>query len=261
MFYYLSFLRPPPTHAVLGTGITITPQIANDLRTELYPEPQDIYYAWASCVSPIISPSKPLQITKLAKLTTWRSGNAYKEVVVPAPQGARDGHAYRLVLTAHAQGIPHVINLAGHVMGGRPFPVVSMPIAFSRNKPTGSGKQEQVERIYRVSINLEEQAFISVREKTSFDLDKVLRELLAIRQRLNPLQKIWDSGIGLSAWLVELAARSSVPHQSTLCEELYTLLFARERCGIIELGGLVVFACEKQTDPYLYQVQELAWFL
>jgi hypothetical protein len=37
MYYYLSFLRPPPSSidiAVPSGGITITPQIANDLRTE-----------------------------------------------------------------------------------------------------------------------------------------------------------------------------------------------------------------------------------
>ena len=38
MYYYLSFLRPPPTSIDLASsgtpGVTITPQIANDLRTE-----------------------------------------------------------------------------------------------------------------------------------------------------------------------------------------------------------------------------------
>lgn len=34
MYYYLSFLRPPPKTASAADGITITPQIANDLRTE-----------------------------------------------------------------------------------------------------------------------------------------------------------------------------------------------------------------------------------
>lgn len=35
MYYYLSFLRPPPKAVSLAQGgITITPQIANDLRTE-----------------------------------------------------------------------------------------------------------------------------------------------------------------------------------------------------------------------------------
>ena len=75
------------------------------------------------------------------------------------------------------------------------------------------------------------------------------------------MQKIWDSGLGLSAWLVELAARGLPAPGSQLCQELYSLLFARERCEIVELGGLIAFAYGKQADPYLYQVQELAWFL
>ena len=35
MYWYLSFLRPPPVSVPISQGsITITPQIANDLRTE-----------------------------------------------------------------------------------------------------------------------------------------------------------------------------------------------------------------------------------
>jgi hypothetical protein len=35
MYWYLSFLRPPPVSTPLSAGsVTITPQIANDLRTE-----------------------------------------------------------------------------------------------------------------------------------------------------------------------------------------------------------------------------------
>ena len=60
-------------------------------------------------------------------------------------------------------------------MGQRPFPVVSMPIMFrARDGPAGIGKQEQVERIYRISTSSEDQVFLAIQEKTSFDLDKVL---------------------------------------------------------------------------------------
>lgn len=34
MYWYLSFLRPPPVSAALGEPVVITPQVANDLRTE-----------------------------------------------------------------------------------------------------------------------------------------------------------------------------------------------------------------------------------
>lgn len=173
MFYYISFLRPPPTQVLLGSGITITPQIANDLRTELYQEAQDIYYSWAPCLpSPGSSSLRPLQISKPTKLTTWRAANAYREVTVSPPQGVKDGQAYRLVLTAHTQGYPHIVNLSGSVIGERPFPVLSMPITFCRGQASAA-KQEQVERVYRISVKSTEQAFLAIKEKTSFDLDKV----------------------------------------------------------------------------------------
>lgn len=35
MYWYLSFLRPPPVYLSLpADGVVITPQVANDLRTE-----------------------------------------------------------------------------------------------------------------------------------------------------------------------------------------------------------------------------------
>ena len=118
--------------------------------------------------------SSPVAITKPTKLTTWRVGNAYKEVTIQPPQGVKDGQMFRLVLTTHAQGFPHIVNLSGKAVGQRPFPVVSMPIIFkARNGPAGMGKQEQVERIYRISTSSEDQVFLAIQEKTSFDLDKV----------------------------------------------------------------------------------------
>lgn len=38
MYWYLSFLRPPPVSAPLGEAVVITPQVANDLRTEYVPQ-------------------------------------------------------------------------------------------------------------------------------------------------------------------------------------------------------------------------------
>lgn len=175
MFYYVSFLRPPPTQVPLGLGFSITPQIANDLRTELYSEDQDIFYSWCPCPSPVTLSSSPVSITKPTKLTTWRIGNAYREVTVPQPQGVKEGQNFRLVLTTHPQGFPHIVNLSGKTVGQRPFPVVSMPIMFgARNKSASpTAKQEQVERIYRISTASDNQVFLAIQEKTSFDLDKV----------------------------------------------------------------------------------------
>lgn len=175
MFYYLSFLRPPPQAAQISGYITITPQLANDLRTELLDDPFDIFYSWSLVQnsSTVAGTSSFPAISKPRKLTTWRQGSAYKELQVPLPPGLRDGQSYRLVLTVHDQGFPHVINLAGPSCGARPFPVLSMPILFSSRARADAGKQERIERIYRVPTAPEGQVFLKVTEQTSFDLDKV----------------------------------------------------------------------------------------
>jgi protein N-lysine methyltransferase METTL21D len=177
MFFYLSFLRPPPSNGSLSGAIFVTPQIANDLRTEPFDGAQDIYYAWAPPQSgSTVSRTVSLSITKPIKLTTWRQRNAYKALQVPLPSGIRGGQEWRLVLTSHAQGRPHVINLTDHDIGHTPLPVVSMPIIFNSHHPKTSilGKQELIERIYGFPLRSnEENVYLTVREQTSFDLDKV----------------------------------------------------------------------------------------
>jgi hypothetical protein len=178
MFFYLSFLRPPPVNSFLSGSISITPQIANDLRTELFDGAQDIYYSWAPHQAGIAtSYFAPSPTTKPVKLTTWRQSSAYKEISVPSPPGIRDGQAWRLVLTSQVQGKPHIIHLNDHELGKTPFPVFSMPIVFhSRNtKASLVGKQEQIERMYTFPLASNENVCITVREQTSFDLDKVNR--------------------------------------------------------------------------------------
>lgn len=177
MFYYLSFLRPPPLSGPLTGPISITPQIANDLRTESLDEAQDIYYSW-SPPQDDTGPSKsfPPAITKPLKLTTWRQSSAYKELLVPLPPGVRNGQPWRLVLTSHVHGRPHVISLKDNDLGHTPFPVMSMPIMFNSRHPKTSvtGKQEQIERIYGFSLkSKEDNVCLIVREQTSYDLDKV----------------------------------------------------------------------------------------
>ncbi|PSR74072.1 hypothetical protein PHLCEN_2v10144 [Hermanssonia centrifuga] len=123
----------------------------------------------------------PVAIGKPVKLTTWRESNAYKEINIPPPQGAREGQAYRLVLTSHDQGYPHVVNFAAASTGERPFPVMSMPIIFgSRHKAFNTTKQEQVERVYRIPGIGRDQVFLTVKEQTSFDLDKVRKKFLTL---------------------------------------------------------------------------------
>ncbi|TFY81984.1 hypothetical protein EWM64_g2029 [Hericium alpestre] len=58
MYYYISFLRPPPLQSPLTAPITITPQVSNDLRTEPYPDPIDIFYAWTlPSAAPVTRPT------------------------------------------------------------------------------------------------------------------------------------------------------------------------------------------------------------
>ncbi|KAH9893559.1 putative methyltransferase-domain-containing protein [Cubamyces lactineus] len=218
MFFYISFLRPPATQSYPSGSISITPQVANDLRTELFDGAQEIYYSW-SPVNPNRAEPYPA-ITVPQKLTVWRQSSAYKEIPVPLPQGLREGQSYRLVLTAHGQGRPHIINLAASDLGIRPFPVLSMPILFSSRGR--AGKQEQIERLYRIPLQAGANGFLTVREQTSFDLDKT----------------IWDSGIGLSSWLVQLAQEpdqmTSNHAQASLAREA---LFSTNSRTIIELGA------------------------
>ena len=174
MFYYISFLRPPPYQVPPGVPVLITPQIANDLRTELFSDSQDIYYSWLPIPTRGAASQHPITIPRPTKLTTWREGNAYREVSVPPPQGVREGQMYRLILTAHGQGYPYIVNLASAAAGDRPLPVLSMPITFSSKRAAGSAtKQERVERVYRICTHNGEQAFLTIKEQTSFDLDKV----------------------------------------------------------------------------------------
>lgn len=178
MFYYLSFLRPPPLEALPSVPISITPQIANDLRTELFTEPQDIYYSWSTHPASQASQKQIPVITKPQKLTTWKEGCAYKELLLSPPKRINEGQLYRLVLTNHAQGNPHVINLGSPDVGQRPYPVMSMPILFTSRGSKVKGmahaeKQEHVERVYRIPLRATEQVFMRVKEQTSFDLDKV----------------------------------------------------------------------------------------
>ncbi|KAI0690304.1 putative methyltransferase-domain-containing protein [Cytidiella melzeri] len=225
MYYYLSFLRPPPSQVSLGAGsITVTPQIANDLRTERYPDACDLYYSWA-LETPALSaahlPTQPRQIIRPMKLTTWRESNAYREIAIPIPQTVKEGQAYRLVLLAQQQGLPHVINFAAE--GSTPYPVMSMPILFSsQGRRADTSKQEQVERIYRLPTGDKSQVFLSIVEQTSFDLDK----------------KVWDSGLGLSAWLSSLVCKNGreESRDPSVHEQLRSVILSK-KCDIIELGA------------------------
>ncbi|KAH7100847.1 putative methyltransferase-domain-containing protein [Auriculariales sp. MPI-PUGE-AT-0066] len=217
MFFYVSFLRPPPVECVASSqSVIITPQIANDLRTETYTETVDLHYLWLPTKAPRgVQPPQP------RKLTTWHAGsNAYKSVEVPLPSGVQAGDAYRLGLIAvmPSAGAPTSASLATSLdqplatLGSMPLPVVSAPVQFVR-RPGASGatKSEQIERAFMVGSKR-----VVVREQTSFDLDK----------------KMWDSGLGLSAWLSHLLQQ---PEPTEAASLLKTSLLT-DGCRILELG-------------------------
>lgn len=176
MFFYLSFLRPPPLQAPTYGTVPITPQIANDLRTEPFDGAQDVFYSW-SLANPQ-APSKQETITKPLKLTTWRQSSAYKEIPVPIPPSAREGQLWRLILSTHGQGACHTVDLGNQGIGKAALPVMSVPILFGARSSRWAGKQEQIERVYRFPVAAGSegemtQVSLKVTEQTSFDLDKV----------------------------------------------------------------------------------------
>ncbi|KAF9452441.1 hypothetical protein P691DRAFT_697045 [Macrolepiota fuliginosa MF-IS2] len=241
MFYYISFLRPPPTQSSPTGTIAITPQISNDLRTEQYEASQDIYYSWAPYPqTPSSSPTNfTLKTTKPLKLTTYRNSSAYKEIPVPVPPGVREGQHWQLILSSSAQTTAlkpnYGIDTHEPTIGSTPFPVISMPILFSAKGFKGNAKkQERIERIYRITNVAREvrevgneatetvarNRELKITEQTSFDLDK----------------KIWDSGIGLSSWLLDFQNLGQSQRTRSL-EILWDALFSAERRHMVELGA------------------------
>ncbi|KAF5367828.1 hypothetical protein D9757_010330 [Collybiopsis confluens] len=226
MYYYISFLKPPPIQATLSSSILITPQIANDLRTESFQTEMDLFYSWY----PVDPNSRTAKPTKPIKLTTYRPENAYKEMKLTFPSGNRDVQAWRLVLTADSERTFIDLDSGLDDTLGRalPFPVMSMPISATKNagKDTGKKKQESIERLYRLGrFDDENTLLLRIMEQTAFDLDK----------------KIWDSGIGLASWLVSFAKSNlnmegEIASSNSLLNTLQQALFSPSR-RIIELGA------------------------
>ena len=169
MFYYISFLRPPPSSSAPGS-ISFTPQVANDLRTELFTETQDIYYVWL-----LSAESTEATQVKPRKLTTWSQAVAYKEISVALPPSARPGQSWRLLLSASPSIQDTTIPLGNVRSTGKiPFPVISMPIKITPKPEKNPAKQTQIERVYRVPLAGHDDLHYLLREQTSFDLDKVI---------------------------------------------------------------------------------------
>ncbi|KAF9054605.1 putative methyltransferase-domain-containing protein [Panaeolus papilionaceus] len=234
MFYYISFLRPPPSQAATYGALSITPQISNDLRTEPFEGSQEIFYSWTVYPAPNAHHTATAITTKPVKLTTYRSATAYKEIPVQIPPGIRDGQRARLTLMGNAQAAgrtrPDCIDLSEDDIGKIPFPVSSTPILFSGRGAKGAPKQEMIERTYLTPWTLPSEggssddkgvmAPLKFMESTSFDLDK----------------KIWDSGIGLTAWLVQYKENPALGEGNSSLSALHDVLFSSSPINALELG-------------------------
>lgn len=136
MYYYLSFLRPPPVSvAASERSVVISGQICNDLRTEsvrasfvsrscevradpfpfirlLDDRPVDIYFTWrCSPARTAVAEQFPSQ-----KLTTWDPPRStYSLTPVPFPRRPRCGESWKLglstaVLCGRSSGPYHAVN-------------------------------------------------------------------------------------------------------------------------------------------------------
>lgn len=232
MFFYISFLRTPPHSCLQSSPVVFTPQISNDLRTEPFPTSVDIFYWWISH-----SPQNTVRLSKPTKLTTWRQENAYKPLQIPPPPGTD----FCLVLSSSPIAASSIINLCDPNVGRAPLPVASLPVTLYTQQGKAlakvSTKQEAITRTFCLFNEDAAAPLMHIKETVSFDLDK----------------KLWDSGIGLSAWLVRLSAAEDVASQPTLVQELRSKLFVPQECHIIELGagtGIVslVLAALRSSD-------------
>ncbi|KIO30359.1 hypothetical protein M407DRAFT_224737 [Tulasnella calospora MUT 4182] len=253
MFFYLSFLRPPPrTVSANAKDILITPQIANDLRTETFEGQVDIWCCWILELQTgaVRQPSK--------KLTAWKgSSSSYKVIPIDLPSGRKAGQSWRLALwvpgrsslSLPADVIDLCPDLGSANFGTCILPVTSSPILFEQGGKKEGPKQERIWRSYALPISppinsvemtseQNDRALITIVEQTSFDLDK----------------KIWDSGLGLSSWLAELCRTDSTLAQSQpMAQDLKALLLSPSGFTAVELGtgiGFVSLMLSAILEPF-----------
>lgn len=180
--------------------------------------------------------------------------NTYKAISVPLPPAAKPAESWRLGLfTPPASSVRGSLQTLGrHVCG-----VWSEPISFLGGRPAkGKGKadkqgpatkQGRVFREWEVGLPRGQGAddVLRIVEQTSFDLDKVrITPFTILSSALTPpRQKIWDSGLALSAWLHAHLSSSTPAHR--LISEYLSRLTEAGGVRVIELGagtGLVSFA-------------------
>ena len=187
MFFYLSFLRTPAHSSSHSSPVVFTPQVSNDLRTELFPISVDIYYWWISC-----TPQNELtRLSEPTKLTTWRQENVYKAMQIPPPPknavGVTGGIDCSLALSTAPIVASLVIDLRDPEIGRAPLPVFTLPIRISQSShrhgrvsgaaTTTTAKQEATTRTFRL-FDGDQSPPMRIKEAISFDLDKVTPDLI-----------------------------------------------------------------------------------
>ncbi|KAL7419734.1 hypothetical protein Q5752_005650 [Cryptotrichosporon argae] len=269
MYWYLSFLRPPPVAVSPTAGsITITPQVANDLRTETRFEPTDIDYVW-QCVYPAVRrPHKAQELT-----TFVPPASTYRPLDVPLPP-VKAGERWRLGLverrgsrTSRSSGAEDLLGLSEDAVGV--VGVWSMGIDIRRERGAGEGVVRRVEgragrdkdaggdakgtgkgkgkskddTAKQTRIQREWALPFPVREGADEAAVAGPSELRIIEQTSFDLdKKVWDSGLALASWL-HRHARGRGPHPNARAAAVLADLWGG-RC-VVELGsgtGLVSIA-------------------
>ncbi|WWC87793.1 uncharacterized protein L201_002685 [Kwoniella dendrophila CBS 6074] len=291
MYWYISFLRPPPVSVNSTTKeITITPQVANDLRTELRYEPTTIQYVWQK-ISPITSTISPPQ-----ELTVFSPPQStYKPISIPLPTKIQIGDSWRLglfcsdsprtkdasnkkagpsssllslceeddvgVLGVWSEGIniirPEIFS-NGVMKGINGKNTKSKEKHDNSKKDNGKGKGKEKEKDDGPKQGRITRDF-TLPKQVKVDNDNVESMLRIIEQTSFDLdKKIWDSGLALSSWFWKYLPENQFDHDHNLANEVINLIRSQNKLDILELGsgtGLVSIALSLALKRYLPKLQ------
>ncbi|WVW80047.1 hypothetical protein I302_102020 [Kwoniella bestiolae CBS 10118] len=290
MYWYISFLRPPPVSITSQTKeVVITPQIANDLRTELRYNPTTIHYTWQR-LSPTLSPS-----TSPKELTIFiPPQSTYKPIAVPLPSNVQIGESWRLglfspptekgegagpsssllglcedevdVIGVWSEGInivrSEVTSTAGVVKGvnGKSSRHKEKEKENSRDGKNGKskGKEKEKEKDDGPKQGRITRDFTLPRHQVLESQQGTEQEMLRIIEQtsFDLDKKIWDSGLALSSWFWKyLPSTSDLDGKSDeLVRKVFDLLRQEDDLDILEIGsgtGLVSIALALAIQRYL----------
>ncbi|WWC68720.1 uncharacterized protein I206_102654 [Kwoniella pini CBS 10737] len=280
MYWYISFLRPPPVSTSSSTKeIIITPQIANDLRTELRYEPTLIHYTWQR-ISPSVSPPNKSQ-----ELTTFiPPQSTYKPIHIPLPDNVQIGESWRLGLFS-----PSITNTGTKKLNEPSSSLLQLcedevdilgvwsegiNIIRSDFNPSTSGVVKGInsknqsnkikdKRKGKEKYDIQKQGRITREFKLSKSEDNdneeeeegIKNKLKIIEQTSFDLdKKIWDSGLALSSWFWKYLEPNRNLHTRQLAIDILNLISRKEDLNILEIGsgtGLVSIALTLAFKKYL----------